>query len=242
MERTIRRPAPVVCSQVITESWGATLAGALLLLTGVLALGSAGALLGQNNRASGLALVLGLGLLALVWQLALRGSHPLLLSLTRESLHLAPTGRSISQGVPAETIPLTGIVAYKHWLRLNRLRVFAQYHLRLELADGRVLHLADRPGVLPTDNPPGAVRLNEVVVRLARWVPPGTIARPLFYQTPLARTLWWASVAALPTALLLLWLGYVASGSFLLALAVTYAASYYLGRDAAGTTPAKQHR
>lgn len=236
MERTVRQ---AVCSQVVTESLGATLVGALLLLLAILALGTGVALLGRANWASGVALLLSLSLLALVWRLALWGSHPLLLTLTHESLHLAPTGRSTSQGIRAETIPLTSIVAYKHWLRLNRLRAFAQCYLRLELADGRVLRLADRPGVLPGDGPPGAVRLNEVATRLARWAPPGTINRPLFYNTPLAQGLWWASWAGLLAAPVLLWLGYVALGAPLLALAISYAGSYYLGRGAPGTVPRK---
>lgn len=218
-----------VRSQVVIDSLGTTIIGALLLLAAVLAPGTGLAQLGRANLAAGLALLLGVGLLGVVWRTALRGSHPLLLTLTRESLHLAPAGRSAAQSVPAETIPLTSIVAYKHWLQLNRLRAFAQYYLRLELADGRVLRLADRPGLLPEDGPPGAARLNEVAAKLARWVPPGTIARPLFYQTPLARMLWWASWAGLLLAPALLWLGYGATGSLLLALAISYTASYYLG-------------
>ena len=229
-------PGPAVHSQVVTESVGATVVGALGLLLGVLALGMGAALLGSARGAGGLALLLGAGLLALVWKTALRGSHPLLLTLTRERLQLAPTGRSVAQGVKAETIPLASIVAYKHWLQVSRARVFAQYYLRLELADGRVLRLADRPGVLPDDYPPGAVRLNEVAARLARWARPGTVARPLFYRTPLARALGWASGAALLVAPVLLWRGYLAAGSLLLAGAISYLGSYYLGRGTADIT------
>jgi hypothetical protein len=225
-------PGLVVRSQVVTESVGATLVGAGLLLLGVLALGIGAALLGSASWAGSLTLLLGLGLLALVWKTALRGSHSLLLTLTRESLHLAPTGHSVTQKVAAETIPLATIVAYKHWLSASRAQALSQYYLRLELADGRVLRLADQPGALPNDYPPGAVRLNEVAAQLARWARPGTIARPLFYQTPLARALYWASGATLVVAVALLWLGHLTAGTLLLMLATSYAGSYYLGRRA----------
>ncbi|WP_223649412.1 hypothetical protein [Hymenobacter psoromatis] len=229
-------PGPAIRSQVVTESVGATVVGALGLLLGVLALGTGAALLGSASWAGGLTLLLGVGLLALVWKTALRGSHPLLLTLTRESLQLAPTGRSVAQGIKAETIPLASIVAYKHWLQVSRARVFAQYYLRLELADGRVLRLADRPGVLPDDYPPGAVRLNEVAARLACWARPGTVARPLFYATPLARALCWACGAAALGAPVLLWRGYLTVGYLLLSGAISYLGSYYLGRGTADIT------
>lgn len=227
-----RPPAgPAISSPVVTDSLGATLLGALGIGAAVLALATGAALLGRATGAGLLALLLGAGLLALVWRLALRGSHQLVLTLTRASLHLAPAGRSAAQGIPPETIPLASIVAYKHWLRLDRLRVFAQYYLRLKLADGRVLRLADRPGLLPDDYPPGSVRLNEVATQLARWLPPGAVAQPLFFQTPLARALWWASLAALAAGPLLLWRGYLATGSLLLSAAISYGAGYYLGRN-----------
>ena len=44
-------------------------------------------------------------------------------------------------------------MAYTYWLRLLKLRGFAQYYLRLELADGRVLYLAIGPARAPTPPP-----------------------------------------------------------------------------------------
>jgi hypothetical protein len=220
----------VVRSQVVIESVGATLVGAGGLLLGVLALATGAALLGRANWAGGLKLLLGAGLLVLVWKTALRGSHSVLLTLTRESLTLAPTGRSITQKVAAETIPLASIVAYKYWLSPSRAQSLSQHYLRLELADGRVLRLADQPGALPGDYSPGIVQLNEVAAQLAHWVRPGTISRPLFYQTPLARALYWASGATLAVAVILLGMGYLTAGTLLLMLATSYAGCYYLGR------------
>ncbi|HEX8505818.1 MAG TPA: hypothetical protein VF630_10650, partial [Hymenobacter sp.] len=133
-----------------------------------------------------------------------------------------------------ETIPLSSITAYTYWLRLLKLRAFAQYHLRLELADGRVLHLADRPGTRP-DDPAGTVRLDVLAKRLARRATSGPRRRPLFYQTRTARVLLWGSWGALATALVLLWLGHSA-GVLLLFPAAGYWASYYLGRGAAELT------
>lgn len=192
----------VVRSQVVIESVGATLVGAGGLLLGVLALATGAALLGRANWAGGLTLLLGAGLLVLVWKTALRGSHSLLLTLTHERLTLAPTGRSVTQKVAAETIPLASIVAYKHWLSPSRAQALSQYHLRLELADGRVLHLADRPGTRP-DDPAGAVHLDAVAQKLPRWLKPGVPRRLLFYLTRPARILLGLSWGAIASALLL---------------------------------------
>ena len=79
-------------------------------------------------------------------------------------------------------------------------RIFTQYHLRLELADGRVLHLADRPGTRP-HAPAGTVRLDVLAKRLARRTKTGPRRRPLFYQTQTARVLLGGSWAALATGL-----------------------------------------
>jgi hypothetical protein len=91
-------------------------------------------------------------------------------------------------------VPLGSIVAYTYWLRLLRFRGGAQYHLRLELADGRVLHLAARPGIRPDDST-GTVRLDVLAQRLARRTKArlGPLRCPLFYQTRTARRLLWAS-------------------------------------------------
>lgn len=48
---------------------------------------------------------------------------------------------------------LISIIAYTYWLRVLKFRAFTQCHLRLELADGRVLHLADRPSTRPGTRP-----------------------------------------------------------------------------------------
>ena len=68
-------------------------------------------------------------------------------------------------------------MAYKRWLSPSRAQALSQYHLRLKLADGRVLHLADRPGTRP-DDPAGAVHLDAVAQKLPRWLKPGVPRRP----------------------------------------------------------------
>ena len=150
---------------------------------------------------------LGLGLLALAGREAARSNKPLLLTSSCEALHLAPLGSSIAKGIAAETIPLASVRAYAYWVRIFRYGVFTQYHLRLELADGRVLHLADRPGTRP-DDPAGAVHLDAVAQKLPRWLKPGVPRRPLFYLTRLARSLLGLSWGAIAGALLLMWLGH----------------------------------
>jgi hypothetical protein len=197
--------------------------GSLLLLINALRLADsptpgrqvAGALLG-------LVLLLGAG-----YRRA-RGNRPRLLRFDREALHLEPLGPQ--PGPPPKTIPLPSVVAYTYWLRLRRWQVFAQGHLRLELADGRVLYLADRPGTRPAD-PTGTVRLDVLAKRLARRAKAksGLLHRPRFFQTRAARALLWASGGALALALGLLGLGHEA-GILLLPPAITYACFYYLGR------------
>ena len=97
----------------------------------------------------------GLGLLLGRGYAAARANRPRLLTIGREALHMQPL--EPGQSPPAETIPLSSITAYTHLLRLLRFRRFAHYLLRLELGDGRVLHLADHPGTRP-DAPVGMVR------------------------------------------------------------------------------------
>lgn len=219
-----------VRSQIVTHPRGALLVGALLVGVGLLFV----AVVSYSKRASGLAALSGLALLAVAWRVAVRSNSPMLLTLTRDALQLAPTGSSAEWGGAPETIPLASIRAYKYWLRLLRYQSFAQYHLRLELADGRVLHLADRPAPPPAD-PAGTVRLDAVVGKLRRWLPPGTRVRQLFCLTLTARLLLWLSWAALVAALGLLALGHPA-GSLLLFPAAGYGASYYLGRGVAEIT------
>ena len=173
--------------------------------------------------------LLSLGLLLLTARKVARRNRPMLLTSDRDGLHLAPRGRSIAQGLAAETIPIASIKAYRYWLRLMRFRVFAQCHLRLELADGRVLHLADQPGSRPAD-PAGTVRLDAVARRLARRKT-GPLRRLPFFLTRPARVLLCASGAAFVAGAGLLWLGSEA-GILLLMLGVGYAASYYLGHGA----------
>jgi hypothetical protein len=172
--------------------------------------------------------LLGLGLLLSAGYRRARGNRPRLLRFDREALHLEPLGPQ--PGPPPETIPLPSIVSYTYWLRLRRWQVFAQCHLRLELADGRVLYLADRPGTRPAD-PTGTVRLDVLAKRLARRAKSksGLLRRPLFFQTRVARVLLWASLAVLTVALGLLGLGY-SVGILLLLPTITYACFYYLGR------------
>ena len=173
--------------------------------------------------------LLGLGLLLGAAYRRVRGNQPRLLRFDREALHLEPLAPGSDQ--PTETIPLRSIVAYTYWLRLLRWRRFAQCHLRLELADGRVMHLADRPGTRPTD-PTGTVRLDVLAKRLARRAktPAGPRRRPQFFQIQTAQGLLWASGVALVLGAGLLGLGHE-TGLLLLLLAVGYGATYYLWHD-----------
>ena len=196
--------------------------GSLLLLINTLKLADsptpghkvAGALLG-------LTLLLGAG-----YRRA-RGNRPRLLRFDREALHLEPLGPL--PGPPTETIPLSSIVSYTYWLRLRRWQGFAQCHLRLKLADGRVLHLADRPGTRP-DAPTGTVQLDVLATRLARRAKSGTCQRPRFFQTQAAQGLLWVSAGAVVLGAGLLGFGHEA-GLLLLLPAVGYGAAYYLWRE-----------
>jgi hypothetical protein len=176
--------------------------------------------------------LIGLGLLLGGGFTAARGNQPRLLTIGPDDLRLEPL--NAGQSKPAEIIPLSSIMAYTYWLRLLKFRGFAQYHLRLELADGRVLHLADRPGTRPND-PTNTVRLDALAKRLARRAKAGPRRRKLFYETQTARMLLWGSWLALATAGVLLWLGH-SLGILLLFFGAGYWASYYLGRGAAALT------
>ena len=112
--------------------------------------------------------LLGIGALALAWREAARSNQLRLLTSHREALHLAPLGSSLAKGIAAETIPLASVRVYTYWARIFRYGVFTQYHLRLELADGRVLHLAAPPGG-PLGESGSAVPLPDLVAQLARW-------------------------------------------------------------------------
>jgi hypothetical protein len=180
---------------------------------------------GSWQRAS-TACLLGLGLLLLTARKVARRNRPLLLTSDRDALHLEPLGCSIAEGIAAETIPIASIKAYRYWLWVRRWRMFAQCHLRLELAD--------RPGSRP-DDPTGTVQLDAVARRLARRKKTGPLRRQFFYQTRAARVLLWASGAAIIAGGGLLWLGSEV-GLLLLLLGVGYSASYYLGHDAAEIT------
>jgi hypothetical protein len=201
----------------------ALLLGSLLLLINALKL--------VDSPPSGrkvMGALLGLGLLLGAGYRRARGNRSRLLRFDREALHLEPLGPP--PGPPTETVPLSSIVAYTYWLRLLRWRGFAQCHLRLELADGRVLYLADRPGTRPHD-PTGTVQLDVLAKRLARRAKSkaGLLRRPLFFQTRAARMLLWASGGALALGIGLLGLSHE-MGLLLLLLAAGYGASYYLGQ------------
>ena len=220
-------PGPAVRSQVFSEPLGPLVRGALLMGGGVLAL-PLGAVVWQHSRlAGGVALLLGAALLGLAGHLAGRNSSPLLLTLRADALHLTALGGGAAPGAAAETIPLTSLVAYQHWL--SRGRVLARYYLRLELADGRVVRLADLPGAPPATSA-GGVPLPELVAQLARRVGPGTVARPLFSQTAAAYRLMQASWLGALAAPGLLWRGYLAAGLLLPACAAVYLLSYYQAR------------
>ncbi len=183
---------------------------------------------GSYQRAT-IASLLGVSLLGLTAGKVARRNQPLLLTSDRNGLHLEPLGQDRALGQPTETIPLASIKAYQYWLRLLRWRVVAQCHLRLELADGRVLHLADRLGTRP-DDPAGTVQLDAVARRFARRKT-GPPRRPLFFLTPTARRLLWVSWAAAVVGGGLLGLGF-SVGLLLLVLGAGYSATYYLGRGA----------
>jgi len=221
---------PALRSLVVLRPLGPLAVAALLLgavLLGANALKLAAGYSPWRHGAGGL---LGLGLLLGGGYVAARGNQPRLLTIGPDDLRLEP----LAPGPPPEIIPLRSITAYTYWLRLLKFRGFAQYHLRLELADGRVLHLADRPGAHPSD-PAGTVRLDALAKRLARRPKTGPRRRPLFYETRTARVLLWASWGALAGGLALLGLGY-SVGLGLLFPAAGYWASYYLGRGAAAVT------
>jgi hypothetical protein len=218
----------VVLRPLGTVVFGVLLLGTMLLGANALKL-AAGAAHPWRKATGGL---IGLGMLLGSGYLVARGNQPRMLTIGREELHLKPLGAGQKQ--PIETIPLSSIVAYTYWLRVLRFRIFALYHLRLELADGRVLHLADRPGTRP-DDPTGTVRLDALAKRLARRAKSGTRRRLLFYETRTARVLLWSSWAALAAGLALLGLGHE-TGLLLLFLGAGYGASYYLGRGAAEVT------
>lgn len=223
-------PAPR--SLVVLRPLGPLVFGALLLgavLLGANALKLAAGYSPGRHVVGGLT---GLGLLLGGGYAVARGNQPRLLTIGREELHLEPLGPGQSQ--PAEIIPLSSITAYTYWLRLLKHRSFAQYHLRLELADGRVLHLADRPGPRP-DDPTGTVRLDALAKRLTRRAKSAPRRRKLFYETQTARVLLWGSWVGLAAAGVLLWLGHSA-GVLLLFPAAGYWASYYLGHGAAELT------
>ena len=199
----------------------ALLLGSLLLLINALKL--------IDNPTPGRRLtgaLVGLGLLLWAGYQRMRGNQPRLLRFDREALHLEPLGPEL--GRPAETIPLSSIKTYTYWLRLMRWRGFAQCHLRLKLADGRVLHLADRPGTRP-DDPTGTVQLDVLAKRLARRAKTGR-RRPLFFQTQTAQGLLWVSAGAVVAGAGLLGFGHDA-GLLLLLPAVGYGATYYLWHD-----------
>ena len=152
--------------------------GSLLLLLNALKL-AASPTPGRNVAGA----LLGLGLLLGAGYQRARGNQPRLLRFDREALHLELLG--FQPGLPAETILLSSIEAYTYWLRLRRWQGLAQCHLRLKLADGRVLHLADRPGTHPND-PTGTVRLDVLATRLARRAKSGPHQHPRFFQTQVA--------------------------------------------------------
>ena len=223
---------PAQRSLVVLRPFGPLVAGALLL--GVVLLGTNGLKLtaGYSSGRHVAGGLVGLGLLLGGGYVAARGNQARLLTIGREDLHLEPLDPGQSQ--LAETIPLSSITAYTYWLRLLKFRAFAQYHLRLELADGRVLHLADRPGTR-SDDPAGTVRLDVLAKRLAWRAKSGPRRRPLFHQTRAARVLLWGSWVALAAALLLLTLG-SSAGVLLLFPAAGYWASYYLGQSSTDLT------
>jgi len=222
---------PALRSQVVMNPLGLWTGGMFGLGVLLLPIAALKAAAGSEQRAITAGL-LGLALLLLTWRRVARRNRPMLLTSNADALHLEPTGRT--QGLQAETILLTHIVAYRYWLRVLRFRAFAQYHLRLELADGRVLHLADQPRS-PADEPAGTVRLDAIARRLARRGKAAPRRRPSFYLTQTARVFLWISWAAVAAGLGLLGLGQDA-GLLLLTPGATYGALYYLGRGSAEIT------
>jgi hypothetical protein len=219
---------PALRSQVLLRPIGLLVQALLVLGIMILTINALKLAAGYSPWRKGAGALLGLGLVLGAGYAVARGNQPRLLTIGREELHLGPL--HASQNQLAETIPLSSITAYTYWLGLLRFRRFAQYHLRLELADGRVLHLADRPGTRPAD-PTCTVRLDVLAKRLARRAKSqaGPLRRPLFFQTRMARRLLWVSGALLAVALGLLGLGQSA-GILLLFSAVLYGAFYYLGQ------------
>ena len=233
---TSQRAGQPLSSQVFREPLGNLVAGALLLGGGCLLLAVGAAIWSYSRPAAGVLLLLGVALLVGVWRLATRDTQSLLLTLSPEALRLAPLGLGNAPGSPAaETIPLARVVAYQHWL--SRGRVFSRYYLRLKLADGRVLRLADPPGG-SFGEPGNIVPLTELVAQLAQWVGPATVAQPPFSQTAPARRLMQGSWLLLLAAPGLLWWGYLTTAVVVFLGAGGYLLSYYQARGQAGSPSA----
>ncbi|UOR06443.1 hypothetical protein MUN82_04945 [Hymenobacter aerilatus] len=226
-------PRPTLRSQVVINPLGLWAGGMFGLGVLLLLIAALKAAAGNEQRAVTAGL-LGLVLLLLTWRRVARRNCPMLLTSSADALHLEPANHRRAHGLRAETIPLASIVAYAHWLRVLRFRAFAQYHLRLELADGRVLHLADQPRSA-ADDPTGTVRLDAVARRLARRGKAGPRRRQSFYLTQTARALLWGSWGAVAAGLALVGLGQD-MGLFLVVPGATYWALYSLGRGSAEIT------
>ena len=224
-----RSPAtrPALRSLVVLDPRSGLVLGLFAFSLGLLPLAALNATAGNYPKAA-FAGLLSLSLLLLTARRVARRPRPRLLTFDRHALHLEPLDYPLTPAQPAETVLLADITSYQYWLRLLRWRGFAQCHLRLQLADGRVLHLADRPGTHP-DDPTGTVQLDAVARRLARRKtgPPRQLP---FFSTRPAQHLLWGSLAGVVSGAGLLGLGYPA-GLLPLALGVGYAATYYLWHD-----------
>jgi uncharacterized membrane protein len=175
-------PAPATTTQLQTHCiqvrygliYLAVLAFVGALLAGIIG----GILLSENLPVAGwLLLALVPVLLVVAVPVYRRGQFPLDAALTPAGLQLTPLGHALKLGVAAETLPLAGISGYSQTEQYNSLQ------LKLYLADGRTLALADRPRSILKEPDPGFVPLTELSAALqARLGETGAQARPNFFQ------------------------------------------------------------
>lgn len=154
---------------------------AILAFVGAVLSGVAGGiLLSENLPAIGWPLlVLTLPLLLVSVPVYRRGQFPVDVALTPAGLQLTPQGYALKLGVLAETLPLAGISGY------SLMEHTSGQQLKLFLADGRELTLADRPRSILKAPDADFVLLTELSAALQkRLVATGSPAqaRPNFFQ------------------------------------------------------------
>lgn len=165
------------------------------------------------------------------WLVLRRITHPMLLTISTNALHLTPLERSERQGIRAETVPLADIRTYRQYLDGNG----ASLNLTLGLADGRTLRLAERPASA-TNYLPGTVPLPQLARALRPQLAPTVEWQPNFYQSIWATLLAAACGLAGGLVLVRLALSHSASGWQLLIAVVFYLGAYSRNRALAAAS------